>query len=68
MVNDNSESDSEKGSPLLPLHRLLFPIISKVSFICTIPQDSTHHGLCCTICDILAEREITPWVHHEGLI
>ena len=30
-------SDSEKGSPLPP-HRLLFPINSKGSFICTIPQ------------------------------
>ena len=29
--------DSEKGNPLSP-HRLLFPISSKGSFICTIPQ------------------------------
>ena len=35
MVKDNS--DSEKGNPLPP-HRLLFPINSKGSFICTIPQ------------------------------
>ena len=35
MVKDHS--DSEKRSPLLP-HRLLFPINSKGSFICTIPQ------------------------------
>ena len=35
MVKDHS--DSEKGNPLLP-HRLLFPINSKGSFICTIPQ------------------------------
>ena len=35
MVNDHS--DSEKGNPLPP-HRLLFPINSKGSFICTIPQ------------------------------
>ena len=35
MVKDNS--DSEKGNPLPP-HRLLFPISSKGSFICTIPQ------------------------------
>ena len=35
MVKDHS--DSEKGNPL-PLHRLLFPINSKGSFICTIPQ------------------------------
>ena len=30
-------SDSEKGNPLPP-HRLLFPISSKGSFVCTIPQ------------------------------
>ena len=39
-------SDSERGNPLLP-HGLLFPIISKGSFICIIPQtDNTDHGLC----------------------
>ena len=35
MVKDHS--DSEKGNPLPP-HRLLFPINSKGSFICNIPQ------------------------------
>ena len=35
MVKDHS--DSEKGNPLPP-HGLLFPISSKGSFICTIPQ------------------------------
>ena len=35
MVNDHS--DSERGNPLPP-HWLLFPISSKGSFICTIPQ------------------------------
>ena len=35
MVKD--QSDSEKGNPLPP-HRLLFPINSKGSFICTITQ------------------------------
>ena len=35
MVKDHS--DSEKGNPLPP-HRILFPINSKGSFICTIPQ------------------------------
>ena len=39
MVKDHS--DSEKGNPLLP-HRLLFPINSKGSFICTIPQTGYH--------------------------
>ena len=46
MVKDHS--DSEKGNPLPP-HGLLFPINSKVFFICTIHrQDSTYHGLCYT--------------------
>ena len=35
MVKDHSVS--KKGNPLPP-HRLLFPINSKGSFICTIPQ------------------------------
>ena len=35
MVKDHS--DSERGNPLPP-HGLLFPISSKGSFICTIPQ------------------------------
>ena len=35
MVKDHS--DSERGSPLSP-HGLLFPINSKGSFICIIPQ------------------------------
>ena len=35
MVKDHSES--EKGNPLPP-HGLVFPISSKGSFICTIPQ------------------------------
>ena len=35
MVKDHS--DSERGNPLPP-HGLLFPINSKRSFICTIPQ------------------------------
>ena len=35
MIKDHS--DNEKENPLPP-HRLLFPISSKGSFICTIPQ------------------------------
>ena len=35
MVKDHS--DSERGNPLPP-HGLFFPISSKGSFICTIPQ------------------------------
>ena len=51
MVKDHS--DNEKGNPLPP-HRLLFPINSKGSFICTIPQTVVEHWL---------EREIAQWVH-----
>ena len=50
MVKDHS--DSEKGNPLPP-HRLIFPINSKGSFICT-RQDSTYHDLCYTSCGALA--------------
>ena len=39
MVKDHS--DSERGNPLLP-HGLLFPINSKGSFICIIPQTGGH--------------------------
>ena len=39
VVKDHS--DSEKGNPQPP-HRLLFPINSKGSFICTIPQTGYH--------------------------
>ena len=39
MVKDHS--DSERGNPLLP-HGLLFPISSKGSFICIIPQTGWH--------------------------
>ena len=55
MVKDNS--DSEKGNPLPP-HRLLFPISSKGSFICTIRQDSTYHDLCYTSRGAQTEQEI----------
>ena len=45
MVKDHS--DSERGNLLLP-HGLLFPINSKGSFICTIPQTGWYnkgHGV-----------------------
>ena len=35
---ESNHSDSERGNPLFQLHGLLFPISSKGSFICTIPQ------------------------------
>ena len=57
-------SDSERGN-LLPPHGLLFPISSKGSFICTIPQTGLHipgpllHQSWIT----RLEREIAQWVH-----
>ena len=42
MIKDHSES--ERGNPLL-LHGLLFPIGSKGSFTCTIPQTVVEHWL-----------------------
>ena len=56
MVKDHS--DSEKGNPLLP-HRLLFPINSKGSFICTIPQTA----FVTPVVEHWLEREIVQWVH-----
>ena len=70
MVKDHS--DSERGN-LLPPHGLLFPINSKGSFICTIPQ--TYHSLCCGALagtrnssmgppyEGSIRRPITPWVN-----
>ena len=66
MASDHS--DSEKGNPLLP-HRLLLSINSKGSFICTIPQDNTYHGLCYTSRGALAgTRNSSMGPPHEGSI
>ena len=46
-------SDSKRGNPLPP-HGLLFPISSKGSFICTIPQ---------TWCDGSLDRSFMGWSH-----
>ena len=62
MVKDHS--DSEKGNPLPP-HRLLFPINSKGSFICTIPTDRIAHttAFVTPVVKHWLEREIAQWVH-----
>ena len=66
MVKDHS--DSEKGNPLLP-HGLLLLINSNGSFICTIPQDGTYHGLCYTSRGALAGmRNSSMGSPHEGSI
>ena len=66
MVKDHS--DSERGN-LLPPHGLLFPISSKVTFICIIPQTGYHiPRLLLPVLEHWLEREIAQWVHHEGSI
>ena len=61
MVKDHS--DSEKGNPLLP-HGLLFPINSKGSFICTIPDRIAHTTAFVTpVVEHWLECEIAQWVH-----
>ena len=65
MVKDHS--DSERGNLLL--HRLLFPISSKGSFICIIPDRITHTMAFVTpVVEHWLEREIAQWVHHERSI
>ena len=56
-----------RGNPLTP-HRLLFPISSKVSFICTFP---TYRSLWCISYGPLVGTENCPnckWVHCAGSI
>ena len=67
MVKDHS--NRKKGNPLLP-HGLLFPINSKGSFICTIPDRIAHTTAFVTpVVKHWLEREIAQWVHsHEGSI
>ena len=61
MVKDHS--DSEKGNPL-PSHGLLFPINSKGSFICTIPDKIAYITAFVTPVVVhWLEREIAQWVH-----
>ena len=61
MVEDHS--DSERGN-LLPPHGLLFPINSKGSFICTIPDRIAHTTAFDTpVVEHWLEREIAQWVH-----
>ena len=67
IVKDHS--DRERGNPLSPLNGLLFPISSKGSFICTIPQTGQHIPRPVTlVVEYWLEREIARWVHHERSI
>ena len=68
IVKDHS--DSERGN-LLPPHGLLFPINSKGSFICTIPQTGKHipRPFVTPVVEHWLEQEIAQWVHPiEGSI
>ena len=61
MVKDHS--DSKRGNPLPP-HRLLFPITSKGSFICIIPDRIIHTTAFVTpVVEHWLERKIAQWVH-----
>ena len=55
MVKDHS--DSERENPLPP-HRLLFPINSKGSFICIIPQMTHATAFVTPVVEHWLEREI----------
>ena len=66
MVNDHSES--ERGN-LPPPHGLLFPISSKGSLICTIPDRIAHTTAFVTlVMEHRLELEIAQWAHQEGSI
>ena len=66
MVKDHS--DSKRRNPLPP-HVLLFPISSKGSFICFIPQTGSHTTAFVTpVVEHWLEQEIAQWLHHEGSI
>ena len=58
-------SDIERGNPLSP-HGLLFPISSKGSSICVIPDRIRHTTAFVTpVVEHWLEQEIAQWVHHE---
>ena len=58
-----NHSDSKRGNRLPP-HGLLFPINSKGSFICTIPDRIAHTTAFVTPVVVhWLEREIAQWVH-----
>ena len=67
MVKDHS--DSERGNPLPP-HGLLFPISSKGYFYMHHHTYMIAHTTAFVkpVVDHWLEREIAPWVHHEGTI
>ena len=64
MVKDHS--DSQRRNPLPPLHKLLFLISSKGSFIYTIPDRIAHTTPYVTpVMEDWLEQDIAQWAHHE---
>ena len=59
VVKDHSYS--ERGNLLLPLHRLLFPINCKGSFICTIPDRIAHTFVRGTLSGMRNSLMDPPW-------
>ena len=58
----------QRGNPQLP-HGLLFPISNNGSFMCIIPDRTTHTTAFVTpVVEHRLEQEIAQWAHHEGLI
>ena len=64
MIKDHSDDQIENMLP--PLHRLLFPISSKGSFICTISHRILHTTT--LLSSTCFNKKRAPWVHHEGSI
>ena len=64
MVKNHSDSqrERERGNTLPP-HGLLFPINSKGSFMCTIPQIAHTTAFVTRVVEHWLEREIAQWVH-----
>ena len=67
MAKDHSDSESAN---LLPPYGLVFPISSKGSFICTIPQTEKHipHPLFIPVVEHWLEREMSSSKHAAQLI
>ena len=64
-----NHSNPTRENPLPPLHGLHFPISSKGSFICTVPDRIAHTTAFGTpVMEHWLEFEIAQWVHQEGSI
>ena len=59
---------SQIGNPLPQLHRLIYLISSKDSFICIIPQKGYYISKPLLYQSWSTERNIPQWAHHVGSI